>query len=106
MYPEDHKKLRAEAHDAELRHWHYWSYIDVRDLTRLLLLIVMSDYNATTIINATAADTTLNDSTAKHYAKYFPGVPCDIAPQSVDSIFSGSKAKQLFGFEPRLSWRT
>jgi len=105
VYPTDYENLKTEAHKAEARHWHYWSYIDVRDLTRLLRLAVMSEDDETTIINATAADTILNDSTAEHCAKYFPGTPCDIAPQSVESMFSGSKAKQLLGFEPRWSWR-
>lgn len=106
MYPPDYESLKAEVHNAGTRHWHYWSYIDVRDLTRLLLLAVVSEDDESTVINATAADTTLYDPTAEHCARYFPGTPCDIAPQTVESIFSGKKAKQLLGFEPRWSWRT
>jgi len=105
MFPSDYEQLKAEAHKAEVRHWHYWAYIDVRDLTRLLLLAVMSDNDETTIINATAADTTLDEPTVEHCARYFPGTPCDIATKTMESIFSGDKAKQLLGFEPRWSWR-
>ncbi|MGI9287129.1 MAG: NAD-dependent epimerase/dehydratase family protein, partial [Pseudomonadales bacterium] len=105
VYPTDYDQIRADADNSDLRQWHYWSYIDVRDLTKLLLLAVQSEDTATTIINATAADTTLNDWTATHCAKHFPKTPCDIAADTVQSLFSGEKAKRLFGFEPRWSWR-
>ena len=105
VYPEDYELLRADAENPELRHWHYWSYIDVRDLTRLILLAATSTNEETTIINATAADTILNRSSAEHCAEYFPATPCDIEANTTRSLFSGDKAKQLFGFEPRFSWR-
>ena len=105
VYPEDHDLLRADADNAELRQWHYWSYIDVRDLTSLILLAATSTNEETTIINATAADTILNRSSAEHCAEYFPETPCDIEANTTQSLFSGDKAKQLFGFEPRFSWR-
>jgi nucleoside-diphosphate-sugar epimerase len=105
VYPEDHGLLRANADDAGLRQWHYWSYIDVRDLTSLILLAVTSTSAETTIVNATAEDTTLARSSAEHCAEYFPETPCDIEANTARSLFSGDKAKQLFGFEPRWSWR-
>ncbi|MEL7296450.1 MAG: NAD(P)-dependent oxidoreductase, partial [Pseudomonadota bacterium] len=78
VYPEDHELLRADANNTELRQWHYWSYIDVRDLTGLILLAATSTNEETTIINATAADTILNRGSAEHCAEYFPETPCDI----------------------------
>ena len=105
VYPEDYGLLIADADNAELRQWHYWSYIDVRDLTNLILLAATSTNEETTIINATAADTVLNRSSAEHCAEYFPETPCDIESNTTRSLFSGDKAKQLFGFEPRCSWR-
>jgi nucleoside-diphosphate-sugar epimerase len=105
VYPEDHDLLRADADNAELRQWHYWSYIDVRDLTSLILLAATSTSEETTIINATAADTILNRSSAEHCAENFPETPCDLEANTTQSLFSSDKAKQLFGFEPRFSWR-
>ncbi len=105
VYPEDYELLRADAESPEIRHWHYWSYIDVRDLTRLILLVATSASADTTIINATAADTILNRNSVEHCAEYFPATPCDIEANTTQSLFSGDKAKQLFGFEPRFSWR-
>jgi len=105
VYPEDYELLRADAEDPEIRHWHYWSYIDVRDLTSLILLAVTSTSAETTIVNATAEDTTLARSSTEHCAEYFPETPCDIKANTTQSLFSGDKAKQLFGFEPRFSWR-
>jgi nucleoside-diphosphate-sugar epimerase len=105
VYPEDHEQLRADADNADLRDWHYWSYIDVRDLTELLLLAARSDVEESEIVYATAADSILNCWTADHCARHFPGTPCEIAANTTQSLFSGDKAKQLFGFEPRWSWR-
>ena len=105
VYQEDYELLKADAEDPELRHWHYWSYIDARDLTDLILLAANSTNEETTIINATAADTILNRSSAELCAEYFPRTPCDIEAKTTQSLFSGEKAKQLLGFEPRFSWR-
>lgn len=105
VYPDDHERLRAEASDPTQRRWHYWSYIDIRDLTRLLRLAVEAPPMETTIINATAADSTLNRATALHCAEVFPTVPCDVSTDAFDSLFSGEKAKRILGFEPAFSWR-
>ena len=105
MYPDDHDLLRADANNADLRQWHYWSYIDVRDLTSLILLAATSTNAQTTVINATAGDTVLTRTSAEHCAEYFPETPCDIEVNTTQSLFSGEKAKQFFGFEPRYSWR-
>ena len=105
VYPEDYELLRADTEDPELRRWHYWSYIDVRDLTDLILLTATSTNEEIAIINATSADTTLNRSSAELCAEYFPRTPCDIEAKTTQSLFSGDKAKQLYGFEPRFSWR-
>lgn len=105
VYPDDHEQLRAEASQPAQRRWHYWSYIDIRDLTRLLRLAVEASAVETTIINATAADSTLNRATAEHCAEVFPSVTCDVSVEGFDSLFSGEKAKHLLGFEPTYSWR-
>ena len=105
VYPDDHKQLQADADDNEIRQWQYWSYIDVRDLTDLILLAATSTSDATTVVNATATDSILLRSSAEHCAEYFPDIPCDIEPRTTGSLFSGAKANQLFGFEAKRSWR-
>ncbi|MEM7279249.1 MAG: NAD(P)-dependent oxidoreductase [Pseudomonadota bacterium] len=105
VYPEDHKHLQEDAGNAEIRQWQYWSYIDVRDLTDLILLAATSTSDATTVVNATATDSILLRSSVEHCAEYFPDTPCDIEPQTTNALFSGAKAKQLFGFEAKRSWR-
>ena len=45
--------------------------------------------------------TIINKSKTELCTEYFLRTPCNIEMKTTESLFSGDKAKQLFGFEPR-----
>lgn len=93
-------------HDANIRKWNLWSYIDSRDVAHACrLALEAEDIGAEHCIIA-AADTAMERPSLDLMAECFPRVPITRSVGEFESLQSNENAHRLIGYEPRHSWRT
>jgi nucleoside-diphosphate-sugar epimerase len=105
MRPEDYARFADFQHDAALRKWNLWGYIDARDGAQAIRLALESDLTGCEIFVIANADTVMERSNADLLAECFPDVDVrgEIGPN--DTLLSIDKARRLLGYEPQHSWR-
>jgi nucleoside-diphosphate-sugar epimerase len=105
MRPEDYARFADFQHDAALRKWNLWGYIDARDGAQAIRLALESDLTGCEIFVIANADTVMERSNADLLAECFPDVEVrgEIGPN--DTLLSINKARRLLGYEPQHSWR-
>jgi nucleoside-diphosphate-sugar epimerase len=105
MRPEDYAAFADFQHDAALRKWNLWGYIDARDGAQAIRLALESDLTGCEIFVIANADTVMERSNTDLLAECFPGVEIrgQIGPN--DTLLSIDKARRLLGYEPQHSWR-
>ena len=91
--------------DASIRRWNLWSYIDSRDLARACRQALERAPRGAEHCIIAAADTVMTRPSRELMAECFPQVPIRRELGTFESLQSSAKARQLFGYEPRHSWR-
>jgi nucleoside-diphosphate-sugar epimerase len=105
MRPEDYARFADFQHDAALRKWNLWGYIDARDGAQAIRLALESDLTGCEIFVIANADTVMERNNTDLLAECFSGVEVrgEIGPN--DTLLSIDKARRLLGYEPQHSWR-
>ncbi len=103
--PSDYRTFpEAYWHDARLRKWNLWGYVDERDVAQACRLGLTADIATENFIVA-AADTVMNRPSQDLMAEVFPGVPLAKDLTEFGTLLSIDKARKLLAYEPRHSWR-
>lgn len=105
MDPEDYAGFAAWQHDASLRQWNLWGYIDARDGAQAVAraLEVAPPGFAAYII--AAADTVMERDSDSLAAEAFPSVEVRSNLAGRATLLSIAKARAVLGYEPEHSWR-
>jgi nucleoside-diphosphate-sugar epimerase len=105
MRPQDYAGFADFQHDAALRKWNLWGYIDARDGAQAVRLALESDLTGCEIFVIANADTVMERPNSELLAECFPDVEVrgEIGPN--DTLLSIDKARRLLGYEPQNSWR-
>ncbi|MGO4807860.1 NAD-dependent epimerase/dehydratase family protein [Arthrobacter sp. 2MCAF15] len=106
MDPEDYEEFPSFDHDATMRKWNLWGYIDGRDGAQAVaraLEHAKPGFEAFIIANE---DTVMSRSSASLAAEVFPNVTVVKDLGEHETMLSIDKAKRLLGYAPEHSWRT
>jgi len=106
MDPEDYEEFPSFDHDARLRKWNLWGYIDGRDGAQAVARALehgKPGFEAFIIANE---DTVMGRSSASLAAEVFPNVTVVKDLGEHETMLSIDKAKRLLGYAPEHSWRT
>lgn len=105
MAPEDYAGFAGWQHDASLRRWNLWGYIDARDGAQAVAraLEVAPPGFAAYII--AAADTVMERDSDSLAAEVFPLVEVRGDLVGRTTLLSIDKARAVLGYEPEYSWR-
>jgi len=105
MRPEDYAGFADFQHDAALRKWNLWGYIDARDGAQAIRLAMESDLTGCEVFVIANADTVMKRTNSDLLAECFPDVEVrrEVGPN--ETLLSIDKARRLLGYEPRHSWR-
>ncbi len=102
---EDYAQVPSFQHDAKLRRWNLWGYIDVRDAATAFRLALEADVTGSHNVIIAAADTIMDRSSADLLAEVFPGVPLTRELAGFETLLAIDAARALLGFTPTHSWR-
>jgi nucleoside-diphosphate-sugar epimerase len=105
MRPEDYAAFSDFQHNASLRKWNLWGYIDARDGAQAVRLALESDLTGCEIFVIANADTVMERSNADLLAECFPDVEIRGEIGTHDTLLSIDKARRLLGYKPQHSWR-
>ena len=82
-----------------------WSYVDVRDVARLLRLAVEADAEGHERYLAAAAENYLGVPTERAIEAAWGELPDERGLEGEESAFSTEKAQDELGWEPEHAWR-
>ena len=104
MAPEDYADFESWQHDASIRRWNLWGYIDRRDGAHAVerALAVRGPGYATYII--AAADTVMRRDSAALLAEQFPEMPVSRPVNGRETLLSIEAARRELGYAPQHSW--
>jgi nucleoside-diphosphate-sugar epimerase len=105
MRPEDYAAFSDFQHNASLRKWNLWGYIDARDGAQAVRLALESDLTGCEIFVIANADTVMERSNADLLTECFPDVEIRGEIGTHDTLLSIDKARRLLGYKPQHSWR-
>jgi len=106
MDPEDYEEFPSFDHDATLRKWNLWGYIDGRDGAQAVARALehgKPGFEAFIIANE---DTVMSRRSSDLAAEVFPNVKVVKDLGEHETMLSIDKAKRLLGYAPEHSWRT
>jgi len=83
----------------------FWSYLDVRDLADLIVRAVGADTSGHVAVFAAAADNIGGRDIRAALAAHHPDVRIDAVARADAGGYAIDPARELFGWEPRHSWR-
>jgi UDP-glucose 4-epimerase len=105
MYPDDYAEFPSFDHDAKLRKWNLWGYIDARDGAQAILKALEWETTGFDRFIIAAADTVMSRPNSELVAEVFPGVPIKRELSANETLLSIDKARRVLGYEPQFSWR-
>lgn len=84
-----------------------WAYVDARDAARAVALAIKSSWDGYQCANIASRHAFLPEGDILSAVReWYPGLDwSELSFASDEAIFTSKKAKQLFGFESRYSWR-
>ena len=88
-----------------IRKWNLWSYVDSRDVAQACRLALQAPLEGAEHCIIAAADTVMRRPSRELMAECFPQVPITRELGTFESLQSSARAQQLFGYDPRHSWR-
>ncbi|MDZ8171583.1 NAD-dependent epimerase/dehydratase family protein [Microbacterium xanthum] len=105
MAPEDYASFPDFQHDALVRKWNLWGYIDARDGAQAVEKALRNAPAGFEAYIIAAADTVMERPNAELIAEVFPGVDVRGEPGPHETLLSIDKARRILGFSPQHSWR-
>jgi UDP-glucose 4-epimerase len=103
--PADYERFPAALADPLSRKRDAWSYIDVRDLARIVDLCLEKDGLGFQVFNATNDEIIANEPTISFLTKHAPHTPRTRELGSFEAPMSNRKARELLGFREEHNWR-
>ena len=103
--PSDYQRFPAALAEPLARKRDAWSYIDVRDLARIVDLCVEKDGLGFQIFNAANDEIIANEPTTSFLGKHAPHTPRRRELGSFEAPMSNRKARELLGFREEHNWR-
>lgn len=104
MEPPDYERFASWQHDATVRRWNLWGYVDARDVAGAVALGLEADVVKAEVVIIAAADTCMRRESAELMAEVFPTVPIRRRPTGRETLLSIDRARALLGYEPKHSW--
>ena len=104
--PHEYGMFAGWQHDPNIRKWNLWSYVDSRDVAQACRLALEAKQTGADHCIIAAADTVMERPNRDLMAECFPQVPITGALGESESLQSTAKARRLFGYVPRHSWRS
>jgi nucleoside-diphosphate-sugar epimerase len=104
METADYQHFPSVWHDATLRKWNLWGYVDARDVAQSCRLALSADVGAEVLIVA-AADTCMTRPSRELMAEVYPDVELRGELGEHETLLSIAKARRRLGYEPAHSWR-
>jgi nucleoside-diphosphate-sugar epimerase len=105
MDVEDYKAFPGFDHDANLRKWNLWGYIDARDGAQAVRRGIEAEFKGFEAFIIANADTVMSRSNASLMAEVFPKVPIKGSLSPNGTLLSIDKAKRMLDYNPQHSWR-
>lgn len=105
MDVEDYKAFPSFDHDAKLRKWNLWGYIDARDGAQAVRRGIEAEFKGFEAFIIANADTVMSRSNASLMAEVFPKVPIKGSLSPNGTLLSIEKAKRMLDYNPQHSWR-
>ncbi|MDQ1720184.1 MAG: hypothetical protein QOE89_4137 [Pseudonocardiales bacterium] len=105
MDAEDYRDFPSFDHDAQLRKWNLWAYIDGRDGAQAVRKALEHQAAGTDVFIIANADGVMTRPNSELLAEVFPDVAVkrDVGPN--ETLLSIDKARRVLGYEPEHSWR-
>jgi nucleoside-diphosphate-sugar epimerase len=82
----------------------FWSYVDVRDVVRLIEAALESPPDGEVTVQAAAAENYVGRSTRDLFEEAFGSVPTPCEVAGTESALSTASATAAFGWEPKYSY--
>jgi nucleoside-diphosphate-sugar epimerase len=105
MDPDDYAAFPSFDHDAKLRKWNLWGYIDARDGAQAILKALEWETTGFDRFIIAAADTVMSRPNSELVAELFPDVPITRELSANETLLSIDKARRVLGYDPQFSWR-
>ncbi|MBX3061900.1 MAG: NAD(P)-dependent oxidoreductase [Anaerolineae bacterium] len=105
MEPQDYAKFSTWQHDARLRKWNLWAYVDARDVAQSCRLGLEADIKGAEAFIIASADSVMERTNRDLMAEVFPTVPLREGTGDYDTLLSVDKAKRMLGYQPGSWWR-
>lgn len=91
--------------DPAARRWNLWGYIDERDAATACRLALEADVTGSDAYIIAAADTVMDRPSAELLRESYPDTPLTRAVDEHETLLSIDRARRVFGFDPKHSWR-
>ncbi len=105
MDPGDYANFASFNHDATLRKWNLWGYIDGRDGAQAVLRALENAQPGFEAFIIAAADTVMSRPSAELAAEVFPEVRLTKELAEHETLLSIDKARRILGYVPEHTWR-
>jgi nucleoside-diphosphate-sugar epimerase len=101
----DYAQQPTYQHDARIRSWNAWGYVDRRDVAQACRRAVEADTTGAEVFIVAAGDTVMDRPNKDLLAEVFPKVEVRGELGDDGSLLSTEKARRMLGYEPKYSWR-
>ena len=103
--PADRANLAGIQRDPAPRRANGFAYVDAADAGLACRLGVEADFAGHQRLLIAAGDTIVDRPTLELCAEFFPDVPLRAPLDGYASLYSTARAREVIGYEPRVSWR-
>lgn len=104
MAVDDYVEFDSWQHDASVRRWNLWGYIDRRDGAHAVERALLTERSTYETYIIAAADTVMRRNSAELLAEQFPGVQLARPVTGRETLLSIEKARAELGYAPQHSW--
>jgi nucleoside-diphosphate-sugar epimerase len=104
MAVEDYAEFDSWQHDASVRRWNLWGYIDRRDGAHAIERALLTERSSYETYIIAAADTVMRRTSAELLAEEFPSVELTRAVSGRETLLSIDRARDELGYSPTHSW--
>lgn len=104
MAVDDYAEFDSWQHDASVRRWNLWGYIDRRDGAHAVERALLTERSTYETYIIAAADTVMRRDSAELLAEQFPGVQLARPVTGRETLLSIEKARAELGYAPQHSW--
>jgi nucleoside-diphosphate-sugar epimerase len=102
---QDYSDLATIQSNPASRKLNVWAYVDADDAGRACLLAATTAITGHERVIVAAADTIMDTPTTELVQRYFPGVAQTAPLDGYTSLLSSTRAANLIGYQPQISWR-